>query len=382
MNDSQKTSWGSVEWLRTASETFGLSCGIVTLNPHAKQEEHIHYESEQVCYVLEGRGRVTVNGMTREFGPGTAILMPANCRNSFENTGERPVRHLLIASAVEPKAAAGRGRSRGPVSSAELAAAVELLKKKLQSSSLPLAIFDREEKLLFQGGDYPSVCEACMANLGIRQPPCFFGRKCDMGLTVFSVPLLAGGSKAGKIVSGHILLGGQREDVPDLYDAPVTAAIAIRRWTAALADNLLDLADMLQTSPEQYMPLLPLPDGRTRTGHPLADSVIQWLNSHFAEEGGTQELADANYTSPANLCRVFRRETGETISGYRNRIRIRHAMDLAADPDVPLHEVGALCGYPSENNFYRQFKRITGKTPGEYRRSAQTSEFVFPGKQP
>ena len=315
MNDLQKTSWGSVEWLRTASETFGLSCGIVTLNPHAKQEEHIHYESEQVCYVLEGRGRVTVNGMTREFGPGTAILMPANCRNSFENTGERPVRHLLIASAVEPKAAAGRGRSSGPVSSAELAAAVELLKNKLQSGSLPLATLDRE-------------------------------------------------------------------DLPALQDAPAAAAIAIRRWTAALADSLLNLADVLQTSPEQYMPLLPLPDGRTRTGHPLADSVIQWLNSHFAEEGGTQELADANYTSPANLCRVFRRETGETISGYRNRIRIRHAMDLAADPDVPLHEVGALCGYPSENNFYRQFKRITGKTPGEYRRSAQTSEFVFPGKQP
>ena len=237
MTKLQNTSWGSVEWLRTADGGFGLSCGIVTLDPHAKQEEHIHYESEQICYVLEGQGRVSVNGKVREFGPGTTILMPANCRNFFENTGSRPVRQLLITSAVASKD-------------------------------------------------------------------------------------------------------------PDL-DGPAGD------------------------------PLLPLPDGRMRTGHPLADSVIEWLNGHFAESDGTQELADANHTSPANLCRVFRRETGETVSGYRNRIRIRHAMDLAADPAVPLSTIGALCGYASENNFYRQFRRITGKTPGEYRRSVRTGEFIF-----
>ena len=240
MSNIQKTSWGSVEWLRKASSSFGLSCGIVTIEPHAKQEERVHSANEQVCYVLEGSGRVTVNGVTREFGPGAAILLPLNCRTAFENTGERPVRHLLIESEKAPK-------------------------------------------------------EAVPAD------------------------------RAAADGSGRV----------------------------------------------------PLPDGRTRTGHPLADSAIEWLNAHYAEEGGTQELAEANYTSAANLCRVFRRETGETISGYRNRIRVQRAMELAADQSVPLSEIAARCGFPSESNFYKMFRRMTGQTPGEYRRSARPGEFLF-----
>ena len=240
MSNIQKTSWGSVDWLRKASDSFGLSCGIVTIEPHAKQEERVDPACERVCYVLEGRGRVTVNGLTREFGPGAAILIPANARHSFENTGERPVRHLLIESDKAPK-------------------------------------------------------EAAQA---------------------------------------------------DRFQPDGTA------W-------------------------VPLPDGRTRTGHPLADSAIGWLNEHYAEESGTQELAEANHTSAANLCRVFRRETGETISGYRNRIRVRRAMEMAADQSVPLNEIASLCGYPSESNFYKQFRRVTGQTPGEYRRSARPGEFLF-----
>ena len=235
MSNIQKTPWGDVDWLRKASDSFGLSCGIVTIEPHAKQEERVDAACERVCYVLEGRGKVTVNGLTREFGPGAAILIPANARHSFENTGERSVRHLLIESDRTPK------------------------------------------------------------------------------------------------------------------EAPVPDESGI----------------------------VPLPDGRTRTGHPLADSAIEWLNGHYAEEGGTQELAEANYTSAANLCRVFRRETGETISGYRNRIRVRRAMDLVADPSVPLGEIAARCGYPSESNFYKMFRRVTGQTPGEYRRNVRPGEFFF-----
>ena len=235
MSNIQKTDWGSVDWLRRSGDSFGLSCGIVTIDPHAKQEERVLTGKERVCYVLEGRGKVTVNGMTRDFAPGTTILIPANSRSYFENTGERPVRQLLVESAGMPRA--------------------------------------------------------------------------------------------------------------------------------------VETADSSGS--------LPLPDGRARTGHPLADSVIEWLNGHYTEEDGTQELAEANYTSAANLCRVFRRETGETITGYRNRVRIRRAMEMAADPSVPISEIASRCGYPSESNFYKQFRRVTGQTPGEYRRNARPGEFLF-----
>ncbi len=40
-------------------------------------ERHYHRESEEFYYVHSGRGRMEVDGETREVGPGDAVLIPA-----------------------------------------------------------------------------------------------------------------------------------------------------------------------------------------------------------------------------------------------------------------------------------------------------------------
>ena len=60
------------EFLRAPS----LSCGIYTLAAGAKDLQSPHDEDE-VYHVLEGRGRVRVEGAEREVGPGSILYVQA-----------------------------------------------------------------------------------------------------------------------------------------------------------------------------------------------------------------------------------------------------------------------------------------------------------------
>jgi len=48
-------------------------------------------------------------------------------------------------------------------------------------------------------------------------------------------------------------------------------------------------------------------------------------------------------------------------------MRIDYAKRMVKTTDNKLEHIARLCGYSNEIHFYRQFKKITGMTPGEYR---------------
>ncbi len=50
---------------------------------------------------------------------------------------------------------------------------------------------------------------------------------------------------------------------------------------------------------------------------------------------------------------------------YINRVRIDHARHLL-EQGVSVKEAADKTGYESLNNFYKYFKRYTGKTPADY----------------
>lgn len=51
------------------------------------------------------------------------------------------------------------------------------------------------------------------------------------------------------------------------------------------------------------------------------------------------------------------------------RIRVERAKQLLQDTSLSLTEISARCGYTTESYFMKQFKKLTGMTPSEYRRS-------------
>lgn len=71
--------------------------------------------------------------------------------------------------------------------------------------------------------------------------------------------------------------------------------------------------------------------------------------------------------SDAYFCKRFKQCFKVNFSAYLNEYRVGKARQLVLDPRLSLKDVSTACGYADANYFTRVFKRITGKTPSEYR---------------
>lgn len=76
----------------------------------------------------------------------------------------------------------------------------------------------------------------------------------------------------------------------------------------------------------------------------------------------------ANMTVEA-FCKYFKTRTGKTYINFLNEIRISKACKYLFLEDKTITEVCYESGFSNLSNFNRVFKRITGKTPKEYRQA-------------
>jgi AraC-like DNA-binding protein len=79
-------------------------------------------------------------------------------------------------------------------------------------------------------------------------------------------------------------------------------------------------------------------------------------------------LARAANCSPYRLCRMFRAETGYTLTEFKHALRLRLALDaLRRNRDITA--VALALGYTSHSHFTLYFRRHFGVTPSEFRAS-------------
>jgi len=93
----------------------------------------------------------------------------------------------------------------------------------------------------------------------------------------------------------------------------------------------------------------------------------RYIREHFRDpEMNLKEIADYNGISKNHLSFEFTRETGETISEFLTRTRIKEAEKLILETSLKIYEIAEKTGYLNVETFTRAFKRITGKSPSRY----------------
>lgn len=102
----------------------------------------------------------------------------------------------------------------------------------------------------------------------------------------------------------------------------------------------------------------------------LAEATKTILATRFQEELSIAQLAQAVYSSPYHLCRLFRHYTGQTIHSYLNQLRLRTALDYMAQPQIPITQVGLEMGYSSHSHFTQAFRQTFGTSPSAFRQTA------------
>ncbi len=87
-------------YLLVSKKTCGsenLSITIVEMEPGGVQHIHSH-EPEQMYYIIEGSGTMTVDGEQQPVSAGNTIFFDSFSEHGLENTGETTLRYLSAAS--------------------------------------------------------------------------------------------------------------------------------------------------------------------------------------------------------------------------------------------------------------------------------------------
>lgn len=95
--------------------------------------------------------------------------------------------------------------------------------------------------------------------------------------------------------------------------------------------------------------------------------IANYIQHNISRQITTDDIAKAMYMSRSRLSIRFKEETGENLSDYIMREKIEEAKHLLSHTDESLSAISAYLAFSSQSHFTRQFKNVTGFTPGEYR---------------
>ncbi len=95
--------------------------------------------------------------------------------------------------------------------------------------------------------------------------------------------------------------------------------------------------------------------------------AMEYVELHLGREISVNDLSEAADLSVSHLSRVFKNETGETLSGYIALSRCKKAAQLLKETKLAIQDISSFVGYHDNNYFVKVFKKIYKITPSEYR---------------
>jgi mannose-6-phosphate isomerase-like protein (cupin superfamily) len=97
---------GTIEVARATTAVPGSRCNFIDLAvvpAGASIGEHTHgMDDEEIYVVVEGRGRMTVDGDTFEVRPGHVIVNRPGGTHGLDNRGDGPLRLVVVDVAAPP----------------------------------------------------------------------------------------------------------------------------------------------------------------------------------------------------------------------------------------------------------------------------------------
>jgi two-component system response regulator YesN len=103
-------------------------------------------------------------------------------------------------------------------------------------------------------------------------------------------------------------------------------------------------------------------------GSQTIHNVKKIIDLEYDQELSLQKIADKVFLTTSYLSKLFKQETGETITEYITTVRLNKAKQLLKSKmDLKTYEVGELVGYGDPAYFNKLFKKVVGVTPKEYR---------------
>ncbi len=112
-----------------------------------------------------------------------------------------------------------------------------------------------------------------------------------------------------------------------------------------------------------------------------AEEILNYIAQNFATATLSGTAAHFGYT-PEHLHRIIKKQTGNGFSVFQLSARMSKAAYLLSETNIPIHRIACMLGLSGSEYFCRMFKKYTGVSPREYRKSTQASSDYPPKKMP
>ncbi|REE70508.1 two-component system response regulator YesN [Paenibacillus taihuensis] len=110
---------------------------------------------------------------------------------------------------------------------------------------------------------------------------------------------------------------------------------------------------------------------RPRDASAVIAKVQSFIHENLHKELTRDDIAASVYRNPAYLSRLYRKETGSSLSDYITEVRIERAKRLLIETNDKVSNIAEGVGYVHFSYFAKLFKKMTGLSPQEYRKMYQ-----------
>lgn len=108
----------------------------------------------------------------------------------------------------------------------------------------------------------------------------------------------------------------------------------------------------------------------TKPKNEYVKAVKSLIDGKYMKDLSVGEIAKSLCVDRRHLTRLFKRETGYTISQYIINVRMEQAKALLLN-NYSVSEVSELCGYNQLFTFSKSFKKVCGVSPSEYKQKSR-----------
>jgi AraC-like DNA-binding protein len=163
---------------------------------------------------------------------------------------------------------------------------------------------------------------------------------------------------------GLHITGRTRDTVAEaMHRLAAAKGLARIRELLAILDLLASSRDVKPIASAGFVPQVSTDDQERM------QRVFRYIDGHLTDEINRTRAAAEAHLSPGAFSRFFKLRTGRTLPEYVNTLRIGRACELLSDDRWKIADVAMECGFANLANFNRHFRKITKRSPREYRQS-------------
>lgn len=159
-----------------------------------------------------------------------------------------------------------------------------------------------------------------------------------------------------------VLLDSMKYEIQDLEQKKYSYFANINE-----AENVTEALDLFNGFLVEVRKIMRLHDNSDGPANNL-EKFLVYIEQHYTQPLRLSEIANHFHFNASYLSSYFNMHHKEGFSEYLNRVRIKKSMELLENSTVTISNISGMVGYSEHSYFCKVFRRITGMSPGNYRK--------------